>query len=235
LDNDKKSVKIQLDKDNSDVLLEGEYLLLTEERIRRSSEQTEYLKFVLIGIIGQFAIFVFGLLNDDNNIFNKIDKETLESVLLMVSAGVVVLTTLIFMFWLDHALTISVIDRFLKKKEQQNGILGWYTFRENYSKKTYFKFLGIKFNLMKFKIQLFQFSIFLSFLIPPILFIMIASISSILKENQTLLETLNYATFSIFTLTLLFGLAIWSYSGNGIYFIKPNKDEKNKQEEEKEV
>ena len=228
-----KKLNIHFDKDNSDVLLEGEYILLAEERVRRSSEQTEFLKFVLIGIVGQFAIFIFGLINDDNNIFEKIDKETLDSVLLMVSAGVVVLTTLIFMFWLDHALTISVIDRFLKKKEQQNEILGWYTFRENYSKKTYFKFLGIEFNLMKFKIQVFQFSIFLSFLIPPILFIMIASINSILKENQNILEIINYATFLVFTLTLLFGLAIWSYSGNGIYFIEPKKEEKTEKEEEK--
>jgi len=215
-----KTYNFNFDKDNADVLLEGEYSLLVEERTRRSQEQTEYLKFVLIGIVSQFSIFMFGLANDNNSIFDRIDAFTLELLLLIISGAVVILTTIIFLFWLDHALTISTIDNFFKEKENQNDILGWYSFRENYSKNTFFKFFGLKINLMSMKIQIFKFSIFTSFLIPPVLFIMIAFISTNLQKYQKIIELTNITTFSIFSLILIFGLIAWTYSGKGIYFKK---------------
>lgn len=221
-------MNLKLDKDNGDVLLEGEYSLVVEERTRRSVEQTEYLKFVLMGIVGQFGIFMFQLVSSDNSIFEKLDKVTLEIAFLLISAAVVVLTTILFLFWLDHALTISAIDKFFKEKEEQNNILGWYTFRENYSKNTFFTFLWIKINLMSLKIQLFKFSIFLSFLIPPILFILIASLNTALDKYKEIIQIINISIFCFFTFILIFGLVTWTYSGKGIYFNSKNSEIKDK-------
>ena len=221
-------MNLKLDKDNGDVLLEGEYSLVVEERTRRSVEQTEYLKFVLIGIVGQFGILMFQFLNSDHSIFDKLDKLTLEIAFLLISATVVVFTTILFLFWLDHALTISAIDKFFKEKEKQNNILGWYTFREHYSKNTFFSILGIKINLMNLKIQLFKFSIFISFLIPPILFILIASLNTALDKYKEIIEIINISIFGIFTFILIFGLITWTYSGKGIYFNAQNSDAKDK-------
>ena len=219
-------LKLKIDKDNSDALLDGEYNLLTEERTRRSSEQTEYMKFVIIGILSQFAIFIFELINSDDFEFSKIDNTTLSIALLALSGGVVILTTIIFLFWLDHALTIAVIDKFFLHKEKQNDILGWYSFREHYSKSNYFLFLGYQINLMEIKAQMFKFSIFSSFLIPPVLFLMIASISSNINEYIDTLEWINYIAFTLFTLILILGLMAWTSSGRGIYF-KHKKKKKN--------
>lgn len=211
-------MNLKLNKDNGDVLLDGEYSLMVEERTRRSVEQTKDLKFVLIGIIGQFGIFMSQLVSSDHLISNKLDKLTLEVAFLLISAAVVALTTILFLFWLDHALTISAIDKFFKEKEKQNNILGWYTFREDYSKNTFFTFLGIKINLMNLKIQLFKFSIFISFLIAPILFILIASFNTALDKYKEIIQIINISIFSIFTFILIFGLVIWTYSGKGVYF-----------------
>ncbi len=213
-----KELSLKLDKDNSDVLLEGEYSLLVEERTRRSTEQTQYLKFVLIGIISQFLVFVLQVINSDNFSFNKLDKTTLEIGLLLISAAVVILTTILFFLWLDHALTISAIDKFFKEKENQNKILGWYTFREKYSENTEFLLFGLKINLMYLKIQIFKFSIFVSFLIPPILFVISAFLSTKLEDYKELVQIINISIFTAFTLVLVFGLVIWTKSGKGIYF-----------------
>jgi hypothetical protein len=214
----KDSIEIKLDKDNKDILFEGEYSLLSEERTRRSNEQTEYLKFVLIGIIGQFGIFLLQFLTEENSIFDKINKVDLNIALLSVSAGVVVLTTILFLLWLDHALTISAIDKYFRKKEEQNDILGWYRFRENYSKSTFFRFIGLKINLMNLKIKIFRFAIFISFLISPALFVLISTVSSSLDEYKEVIKILIYSSFSIFAIILFLGLLVWSFSGRGIYF-----------------
>jgi len=192
-------MELKLDKDNGDVLLEGEYNLLAEERTRRSVEQ---------------------FVDSDSSIFEKLDPATLEIGLLIISAAVVVLTSILFLFWLDHALTISAMDKFFKHKEKQNDIMGWYSFREVYSKETIIKFFGIRVNLMSLKIQLFKFSIFISFLIPPILFVLIASLNTSLEKYESIIQIINIGTFSIFTLILIFGLLVWTSSGKDIYFCK---------------
>lgn len=222
-------LKLQIDKDNSDALLDGEYSLLADERSRRSSEQTEYLKFVIIGIVSQFAIFIFELINSDGFEFEKLDSATLSVAMLALSGGVVVLTTLIFFFWLDHALTIAAIDKFFQHKEKQNNILGWYKFREHYSKNNFISLFGKQLNLMELKIQMFKTSIFASFLIPPVLFLMVASISLNVQKYKPILEWVNYGAFALFSLILIFGLMMWTASGRGIYFKHKKKKTKIKE------
>ena len=221
---DEKILNLNIDKDNGDTLLEGEYSLLVEERTRRSNEQTEYLKFVLMGIVGQFAIFAFELLNSDTSFIDKIDAASLELIMLVISGAVVVLTTILFLFWLDHALTISAIDHYFKAKEKQNNIYGWYSYREEYSSNTFFHLFGIKINLMNLKIQFFKFSVMLSFLIPPILFVIIAALNSSFEEYQELVRFLNYVTFGIFISVLILGILVWTNSGKGIYFKAKKKN-----------
>lgn len=221
-----QKLNIHLDKDNSDVLLEGEYSLLVEERTRRSNEQTEYLKFVLIGIVGQFALFMFELLNTEQSVIASIEQSTIELALLIISAGVVALTTIIFLFWLDHALTIATIDKYFQKKEEQNEVFGWYAFRQKYSKATYFNFFGFVINLMEMKIALFKLSIFISFLTPPVIFVLIASFNTSLTEYKEIVTVINYSFFAVFTTALIFGLAAWTFSGKGIYEHKVKKIKK---------
>lgn len=221
-----QKLNILLDKDNSDVLLEGEYSLLVEERTRRSNEQTEYIKFVLIGIVGQFALFMFELINAEKSVIASIEQSTIELALLIISAGVVALTTIIFLFWLDHALTIATIDKYFQKKEEQNAIFGWYNFRQSYSKATYFKFFGWSVNLMEMKIALFKLSIFISFLTPPAIFVLIASFNTSLTQYQEVVAFINYTFFAVFTTALIFGLAAWNFSGKGLYSYKEKRSKK---------
>lgn len=215
---DLEQLHLNVDKNDTDVLLEGEYLGLVEDKIRRSNEQTEYMKFALIGIISQFAIFIFSLSNSDKLQILKLDKVSLNIALLILSAGVVVLTTILFLFWLDHALTISTIDKFFKQQEEKCNIIGWFKFREKYSKKTFINFLGFRINLMHIKIQIFRFSIFVSFLTSPFLFILISSFNLKLSTHKELFEIINYTTFSLFFIVLLLGLFLWTHSGKEIYF-----------------
>lgn len=215
---EKENFKISIDNENKDILLEGEYALLSAERLRRSNEQTQYLKFVLMGIIGQFAILITEFTDLEKIFFEKISSNIINIGMLMISGSVVVLTTILFIFWLDHALTISVIDHFFKEKERKNGLIGWHTFREEYSKSTFIKFPFIQINLMNLKINLFKFSIFTSFLISPALFVLIALIHTGLEGYQDVMKLINIVVFMIFSMILVFGLFVWTYSGRGLYF-----------------
>jgi hypothetical protein len=217
-ENNPDALHLLLDKEDVDVLLEGEYALLTDERSRRSSEQTEYLKFVLIGIVTQFALVIFELINADTPLFEKFDAEMISLGLTMVSCGVVLLTTIIFFFWLDHALTISAIDHFFRKKEKVFGVRGWHAFRDHYSRNTHFCVGPVKVNLMEMKIQMFKLAIFASFLTPPLLFVVLASISMDVGEYSDTLAMVNYTLFGLFASFIVGGLAMWQFSARSLYF-----------------
>ena len=213
-----QSVNVKIDKEDVDVLLEGEYTMLGEERLRRSNEQTQHLKFVLFGILVQFALITLELLNSDTAFIKNMDSRTLSSLLLMASCGVVIITTIIFFLWLDHAITISAIDNFFKNKEQNFEVQGWYFFRQKYSQQAHFSFFGIRLNLMEVKIQMFKMSIFSSFLLSPLLFILMSSLTVKIEQYNGYLSVVNYSLFGLFTFFILAGLALWQFSGKNLYF-----------------
>jgi hypothetical protein len=136
---------------------------------------------------------------------------------------VVIATWIIFLFWLDHALTISVIDRFFKRKEEKLDIEGWHTFRENYSKGTFFKMGFVRINVMRLKINLFNISVFVSFLAPPFLFIMLSFITEEFSGYRDFVLIANLALFILFTCLTVLGLAIWRFSGSQLYFVEYGK------------
>ena len=217
-DNNRKNIHV--DRDDIDVFLESEYSLVLEERLRRSQEQTAYIKLVLIGIATQFAFILVEVVGSAPATLVNTDPETLKLVLLMLSCGIVIATSIIFLFWLDHALTISAIDRFFKSKEEYLGVEGWYLFREKYSQNTFFKIFKKKLNIMKIKINCFRFSVFVSFLSPPTLFIILSLITEDLNEHRQWVLSVNLGLFFLFTCIILLGLALWKTSGSRLYFVE---------------
>lgn len=207
--------------ENENELLKSEYNFLIMERQRRSNEQKEYLKYVLISIAGQFGILILNFFNSNQPFFKNLDKLTLNISLLVISCIIVIITTILFFLWLDHALTISAIDNFFKEKEKENGIFGWYKFRESYSKKTYFNIFNVKMNLMGFKIFIFSISIIISFLIPPLLFVVITLFMNIsIKEYENIIIYTDAFIFILFTFLLLTGFRVWKIWEKVCIFLK---------------
>lgn len=219
---------LELKKENNNELLKNEYTLLALERQRRSNEQKEYLKYLLISITGQFGILIYNFLSSNNLVLKNIETfSSINLVLFVISCIIVIITTILFFFWLDHALTIAVIDQFFKEKEIKHNILGWYRFRENYSKTAFFYLFGIKIDLMKLKFILFTTSIVVSFLIPPTLFLILAFFINVpIEKYKIFIEYFSIFIFSIFTLILIIGLIIWIYSSIGLYLFSKSSKKK---------
>lgn len=215
----------------TNLLLEGEFTLLNNERMRRSSEQAEILRFVRVGILTQVALVVFELMNlgeKISTIFNKKNTPEFEEMislgLIIVGCGVVLLTMILFFFWLDHALTISAIDHFFREKEKSLNVSGWYSFREEFSKKMHLKIECLDINLMNIKYTLFKCSIWLSFILPPLLFMGLSFIS-IFRASHHVPQWLTILFWVVLTglfvgllgLTI-WGLIVWHMSSRKIYF-----------------
>jgi hypothetical protein len=213
--------QINIDRSDVDLLFEGEYSLLAQERHRRSSEQTDFIKIVLIGIAAQMGIMLLEIVNFNNLILSDINQEKIELFLYLVSGLVVLISVTLFLFWLDHALTILMIDKYLKQKETDVQEKGWFAFRETFSKNTKIKGLfGTELEVTRIKIFFFQLAVLISFLTPSMIFFFMVVFSSYLEENILFIKIGALVLFTVVFLLLLYGIRTWINTSKNIYWTK---------------
>lgn len=152
-------------------LLLKEIDLVKEERLRRSRQQFEYIRLNIInvGILTVFAILK--LVDIDTSLTNEIMKY--QSIFLSMMIVLMLISIILFLFWLDDAFTIAGFDRFLmniEKKIDKSGNLYWYEYRDGLNKSLAFKMKKYIFNV----------AIFLSFVFPPLFSLVIIALLEII-------------------------------------------------------
>jgi len=143
-----------------DVLLK-QIEMLMQEKVRRSRQQFEYVRLSLVnvGILSLFGVFSVIAGNDQINA-NIQENSTFLFALMCV---LTLLSVTLFLFWIDDALTIGGIDRFLAVKEEKvdtKGEIYWFEYRNGLNKTRPFLFKKWVFNT----------AVVLSFISPPFLF-----------------------------------------------------------------
>jgi hypothetical protein len=213
--------QINIDRSDIDLLFEGEYALLAQERHRRSSEQTSFIKIVLVGIAVQIGMILVEIINSNSTFLNDIEQEKIELFLYLINGLIVLISVTLFLFWLDHALTILMIDKYLKQKELDTNESGWFAFREAYSRNTKIKgFFGKKLELTRIKIFFFKTAILISFLTPSVVFFFMFIFSSYLESNLPFVKIVTLCLFMIIFLLLIYGIRTWINSTQNVYWTK---------------
>ncbi len=157
--------------DDKDILLH-ELDMLRQEKLRRSQQQFEYVRLSLINV-GVLSFFgIFSVLAQDENLFARITENSTFVFALM--CVLTILSVTLFLFWIDDALTIAGIDRFLYHKEQQVDTKGdayWYEYRSQLNRT----------NAFIAKKWIFNLGVMLSFVSPPFLFLIFAALHTALQ------------------------------------------------------
>ena len=134
--------------------------LLNEERLRRSRQQFECVRMNLISVGVVSVSGIYSVVGASTDTLDAVSNNAS-----IIFAMMVVLTTIsatLFLFWVDDAITIAGIDRFLRTKEKSvdtHGDLYWYEYRAQLNLTRYFQV----------KKWIFNFAIFFAFLCPPLL------------------------------------------------------------------
>ncbi|WP_306150915.1 hypothetical protein [Roseovarius sp. MMSF_3281] len=154
-----------------DIML-NELAMLREEKNRRSRQQFEYVRLSLINV-GVLSFFgIFSVVVGGGEVAQKIMQNAAFVFALMCVLTVISIT--LFLFWIDDALTIAGIDRFLFRKEQSvdtKGDVYWYEYRQHLNKTAAFRVKKWVFNL----------AVILSFISPPFLFGLFTLIHTMLQ------------------------------------------------------
>lgn len=141
----------QFKMDIEQEILLAEINLVTNERLRRSKQQFEYIR---LNILNVGIISIFGILKIVD-VDAGIASALLDNHKILISMMVVlsVISTTLFLFWVDDALTIAAIDRFLQQKEEsvdKSGNLYWYEYREGINSTSIFQMKKWIFNIAVF-------------------------------------------------------------------------------------
>jgi len=145
--------------------------MLIGERDRRSRQQFEYIRLNLIniGVLSLFA--VFKLFDSDSQI--SFDYQEHSIFIFSIMAVLSVISITLFLLWIDDALTIGAIDRFLDRKEQSldhEGDVYWFEYRRQVNKSGAFMA----------KKWIFNIAILFSFVFPPFLFAIFGALHTVL-------------------------------------------------------
>ncbi|MEM8981763.1 MAG: hypothetical protein AAGC71_01960 [Pseudomonadota bacterium] len=188
---------------DKDILLH-ELEMLRQEKLRRSQQQFEYVRLSLINV-GVLSFFgVFSVLAEDTAVFSRITENATFVFALMCVLTIISVT--LFLFWIDDALTIAGIDRFLLRKEEQVDVHGdayWFEYRSQLNKTTAFIVKKWLFNL----------AVLLSFVSPPFLFLIFAALHTALQIPQYI----QVAGAVAFFLILVTPLALWRKFSRRLY------------------
>jgi len=180
-------------------ILIKEQELLKDERHRRSNNQFQYIRINLINI-GTMLISSFIFKYD---LFQKIDKNFYIGFISILS----LLSLILFLMWIDDALTIAGIDKFFLYCEKKFGVDGWYNFRKRELNST---------NTFQFKAYIFNIAIFISFVFPPLI---AAFLFVIVNINIYIIYT-----FFVFIILVLFSLFYnWRKFSKDIYIQTENR------------
>lgn len=154
-----------------DILLK-QFDMLLEEKSRRSRQQFEYVRLSLVnvGILSLFGVFSVISGNDEINLNIQSNSTFLFALMCVLT----LLSITLFLLWIDDALSIGGIDRFMATKERQidtKGDLYWYEYRK--------KLNGTR--PFIFKKWVFNTAIVLSFISPPFLFAIFTVLHNVLS------------------------------------------------------
>ncbi|MEO0574488.1 MAG: hypothetical protein AAF004_03430 [Pseudomonadota bacterium] len=185
-------------------VLQHELEMLRQEKLRRSRQQFEYVRLSLINV-GVLSFFgIFSVLGQDEDMFARIvENSTFVFALMCV---LTVLSVTLFLFWVDDALSIAGIDRFLYQKEKQvdnTGDAYWYEYREQLNRTGAFRA----------KKWIFNAGVLLSFVSPPFLFLIFAAL-------HTALQIPTYVQIGgavMFFLMLVTPLVLWRKFSKRLY------------------
>ncbi|MGQ3486073.1 hypothetical protein [uncultured Roseovarius sp.] len=154
-----------------DIML-NELTMLREERARRSRQQFEYVRLSLINV-GVLSFFgIFSVVAGGGEVAEKVSENAAFVFALMCVLTIISIT--LFLFWIDDALTIAGIDRFLMRKERSvdtKGDVYWYEYRQHLNRTAAFRIKKWIFNL----------AVVLSFISPPFLFGLFTIIHTMLQ------------------------------------------------------
>ncbi|MCZ0813950.1 MAG: hypothetical protein ACQEVT_10625 [Pseudomonadota bacterium] len=154
-----------------DILLH-ELTMLREEKARRSRQQFEYVRLSLINV-GVLSFFgIFSVVAGGGEVAQKVAENAAFVFALMCVLTVVSIT--LFLFWIDDALSIAGIDRFLLWKERSvddRGDVYWFEYRQQLNRTASFRLKKWIFNL----------AVVLSFVSPPFLFGLFTVIHTMLQ------------------------------------------------------
>lgn len=178
--------------------------MLRQEKLRRASQQFEYVRLSLIniGVLSFFGIVSVAFESED--LFTKLSENGSFVFALMCVLTVVSIT--LFLFWIDDALTIAGIDRYLTHKEEQvdkSGDVYWYEYRRGLNSTASFIVKKWIFNL----------AIVLSFISPPFLFLMF----SLLHTALQIPVWAQLASGGAFLVLLVVPLIIWRSFSRRLY------------------
>lgn|GEM_PF-6117458 len=142
-------------------LFQQELEFVREERLRRSQQQFEYIKMSLISLTVSMLVGVLGLIGQ------SAAKETallaMQGYVLPIALVLSIISFTLFLFWIDDALTIAGLDRFMRHVEERvegpQTIL-YYGFRDHLNQSRAFKL----------KRWIFDTAILVTFFSPPALF-----------------------------------------------------------------
>lgn len=183
---------MDLDKE----ILLREIDLVREERLRRSKQQFEYVRLSLINV-GVLSLFgVFSVISKDVAVAENIAANARFMFALM--AVLTVISVTLFLFWVDDAITIGGLDRFLLHKEESvdtKGDLYWFEYRQQLNKTMPFQVKKWVFNL----------AIVLSFVCPPFLF----GVFALLHDLLEIPVWVQITGATCFLMLLLIPLWIW--------------------------
>lgn len=119
-----------------------------EERLRRSSQQWEYVRISMInnGVITLFG--VTGIIYENSN---TIDQNQLFVLFLIMLVGFYFISFILYLLWYDDAITIGGIDNFIRSKEeeiQNDESPFWHGYRDKFlNSKRSFRRKKLAFNL----------------------------------------------------------------------------------------
>lgn len=208
---------LTLRKEKFSLLEEYEYYMVVENIQRRSKHQVQYKFQALIGIFLQTSVLITGNSLD----INKLPTSTLESFALIIGLGISVIVFVLMLLWLDDAISIAGMERFLQDREKsldtnttankkQNSedpyfLNGWYWYRENNLNPS---------RLFSFKARIYDTAVFLSFGFPLLL---ILTSSIVLPDKPTTVSLTVLILSSLLLIISLIIVTFWRYQTKNLY------------------
>lgn len=183
----------------------AQFSMIFQERLRRSSQQFQYVKLSLInvGLLSVVGAFSSGKITADQTPFVGNASTFVIAFMLILS----MISLVLFLLWIDDAILIGGIDNFLKHSEgkifEVDKGLSWFLYREELNKTKAFKVNKHFFNL----------AIVISFVSPPFLI----SVFILLQEIDKIPMWVPVSGICIIIIFLVSLLAMWRKFTKNIY------------------
>lgn len=179
--------------------------MLFQDRTRRSAQQFQYVKLSLINVGLLSIIGAFSAISRSAQVADVFATGPTFVISLMVVLAL--LSAVLFCFWLDDAITIAGIDKFLKEAEieifESEMEDACFVYRESLNKTKAFQVKKVLFN----------FGIFLAFSSPPFLI----GAFVLMQGLEDAPRWVPYAGMALLLLVLAFPILVWRNFSKDIY------------------